>query len=296
MVATLPQRSPRVPCPGPQNRTGACAGAPSRPGEPDAPRAFREPLGLAARGGAARDRGRVAAAPTRRSGCAAASSRPGRRRRRTGAGRASADSRSGRRPGAANAGGPVAGHLRSRSRVRRRAAVAELSGHRNARGAAAPGRHQRAQHRRQRHRAGQRDAAPAGRPLGPGARHRPRHPRPRHAAQRQRDHRRADGGNRRARPGAARRADCARRSRTAALGVAATQLRPCRGTRGADRGRRRRRSDDLRARQRRDRGADQLPARPRHCRAADRNPQARDDARRSDPASAHRVARRHRQR
>ena len=60
---------------------------------------------------------------------------------------------------------------------------------------------ERPEHRRQRHGAGQRHAAAAERAVGPGPRHRDDHEGPRHAPQRQRDHRRAGGGNRRPRAG-----------------------------------------------------------------------------------------------
>ena len=68
-----------------------------------------------------------------------------------------------------------------------RAPDAQLPGHRRAPGAAAPRRHQRAEHRGVRLGQGPRDAAPAERPLGPGARHRAEDQGPRHAPQGQRD-------------------------------------------------------------------------------------------------------------
>ena len=59
-----------------------------------------------------------------------------------------------------------------RPRIHGRAPDPQLPGHRDPRGAAAAGRDQRPEHRRVRHGPGQRDAAPAERPLGPGDGHR----------------------------------------------------------------------------------------------------------------------------
>ena len=83
--------------------------------------------------------------------------------------------------GAAGARKAAARSGRRQEGLQRREAVAELPGHRHPRGAAAAGRRQRPEHRGQRLGQGQRDAAPAERALGPGARHRAAHQGPRQA-------------------------------------------------------------------------------------------------------------------
>ncbi len=103
--------------------------------------------------------------------------------------------------------------------------IAELPGHRHARGAAAAGRRQRPEHRRQRHGQRQRDAAPAERALGPGARHRAAHQGPGQAPGRQRDHRRARRGTGLAREGGPRRQEGHAGARAAAYRIPAGQLR-----------------------------------------------------------------------
>ena len=79
--------------------------------------------------------------------------------------------------------------------IRRSAPDAELPGHRDARGAAAAGRDLGQEHRGIGHGAGQRNAAPAQRTVGPGARHRHDDQGSRHAPERQCHHGCAGRGN-----------------------------------------------------------------------------------------------------